>query len=230
MRWIIRLLLLVLYPLVILGWIWPIALGVGLWLDLGVQWQHFLTLLLMPTVQGFFVVPFMYRLRNTPYADLPWWTRLHANLEDWHGTISANGTDSLPRWWIDKHGTGFWSFMRYHALRNSADGLRSFPLLALKVEQENVRAKIWGKALSQYKPDNMEVEGLRWVAYFCWQEGSVKCGFKFVRIWNDKYYTEIKWGWRVKPTDAHARYTFRGRYLKDHLAFTTATRPYRRRK
>ena len=96
-------------------------------------WIGFLLIKIPTLIAGYFVVPFIYRYREVPYDDLPWWTRPWANPED-HKGGHASYAQSLPKWWIEKEGISFWSWYKYHALRNGANGLRSFEWLDLDID------------------------------------------------------------------------------------------------
>ena len=188
------------------------------------MWILFVAVKLPTTIFGFIVVPLLWKYRNTNYDDLPWWTRPWSNPEDWQGGPQHHES-SLPKWWVDKFGTSFGSFYKYHAVRNSANGLRSFELLDLDIDMRKVK----------YTSPEYETASLRhfyepWkqrrletpnktVWYFCWQ--GWKAGFKIVHLWPDKKkdtrywffgwrvisagnrHLVIKLGWRVEPADAH---------------------------
>lgn len=206
MRLIIQIILLIVYPIIILP---------------------------LPILFGFIAVPYMYRLRNVDYADLPKWTRPWSNLEDWTGQPGTY-VGSLPKWYVRKHigmgsdwmFAGTWTrfkfFVRYHALRNSADGLRSFALFAVKMDSNKVHYRTPHYFL-EYTPAAAKAAGLKTICYFCWQ--GFKAGFKIIHIWNDTHHFELKFGWRITPADqfvdGRRSLTPRERFLKDHLAFTT---------
>jgi len=156
----------------------------------------------IPTaLSGLFMVPLLYRYRNTHYEFLPWWTRPWSNPEDWHGP--GNGNNSLPLWWIKTHGNTFKEFYRYHAIRNPANGLRSFELLDLDIYPPAVkfrRSKNYRSGVGKYEPMAVRAWGVKRVWYLAWQ--GYRAGFKYIRIWNDERHMVIKIGWRVEPSDA----------------------------
>lgn len=188
-------------------------------------WALFLAIKIPTLVAGLVVVPFLYRYRAVDYADLPWFTRPWANFEDHQGGIHGVPGASLPQWWIDREGAGFWSFYRYHAIRNPANGLRSFEWLDLDVEQERVR--YWTpRYLAFYEPfyaRPLKV-GPRSYGYIAWQ--GVRAGVKFVHHWNAERHLVFKFGWRVEPRDAHE--APRAPELSDDAGFATKLLLYRR--
>jgi hypothetical protein len=162
-----------------------------------VLWVLFLIIKVPVALLGFLVIPLVWPFRNTPYDDLPAWTRPWANPEDWHGQINHYEA-SLPRWWVNKHGTGFKSFYQYHAVRNPANGLRSYEWIDLDIVPENVRyqAKPY---LGRYEPSDLRERGLKVAKYWAWI--GPQAGYKYIRIWNDKRHMVVKFGWRVEPSD-----------------------------
>jgi len=144
------------------------------------MWALYLAIKIPTWALGFVVVPFLYRWRFTHYERLPWWTRPWANPEDWEG--HGNGAGSLPLWWLNKHGVNFKSFYRYHAIRNPANGLRSFEWLDLDVTPDLIRYRT-SMVLNRYEPDVLRKNALRTAWYFAWQ--GFRAGFKVVHIWND---------------------------------------------
>lgn len=154
----------------------------------------------IPTVLlGLIVIPILYRYRHIAYVDLPSWSRPWANPEDWQGGPQTF-TDSLPRWWVNKQGTSIWSFFKYHAIRNPANGLRSFELLDLDIDRARVRY-LTTKYLHHYEPHYMRGLGVKTAAYICWQ--GWQAGVKVVHLWSDERHFVLKIGWRVGPRDAY---------------------------
>lgn len=174
---------------------------------------------------GFFVVPFLYQYRDTDYKDLQWWTRPWSNPVNWTGQ-PGNYKSSLPLWWVEDSdvyeyykglGTGFWSFYRYYARRNSANGLRSFKWLALNIDPSKVKYKTNFK-MKRYEPNEVRKLALTTAWHFTWQ--GFKSGFKIIHIWPDKKkdthywffgsrvirkgprHLVIKLWWRIEPEDA----------------------------
>jgi len=162
------------------------------------MWAGMLAIKIPTWLLGFVMVLFLHKYRHKNYDTLPWWTRPWANPEDWEGQ-SNSGTYSLPDWYIEKHGVGFRQFYQYHAIRNPANGLRSFELLDLDIAPEKVRfitkLEAW-----PYEPAIIRGMFLKSNWYFAWQ--GYRAGFKYIRIWNDERHFVMKFGWRVEPRDA----------------------------
>lgn len=147
---------------------------------------------------GALTVPLMYRYRYTnlekvPSIFLPW-----LNPEDWqNGTQQYDG--SLPTWWIQRMGDGFWAFYKYHAIRNPADGLRNFKLLNCQINPDKIEF-VTDKFRKFYEPwwrtVDDSVPRVQW--YICWQ--GVWAGVKLQWI-RKKTYTEFKLGFRIEPND-----------------------------
>jgi hypothetical protein len=147
-------------------------------------------------ILGYLMVPLVYRYRDTDLKDLPFWAKLWANPEDWTGGTEGY-TNSLPHWWKMREGNDFKAFYKYHAFRNGADGLRNFPKLQLRINPD--RVEYWTpKYFRHYEPWYDRTPGLRF--YIAWQ--GVWMGLKLQRVKEDSYW-EVKWGWRVHPSDAH---------------------------
>lgn len=170
-------------------------------------WVIYLIFIKLPVnFLGLFVIPFMWEYRSVDYDKLPWWTRLWSNLEDWHGQVNSYNS-SLPRWWVLTKGTGFWSFYRYHAIRNGGDGLRSIEWLDLDVDKS--RVKYWTpKFFTTYEPKAMrDLAGdeefsidISTIGYIAWQ--GWRAGMKVIHIWSPTRHFVLKLGWRVEPNDA----------------------------
>ena len=161
-------------------------------------WAIYLAVFKLPTwAAGFFVVPFLYQKRYTPLKDMPKLSLPWINPEDWHGGFK-NYDGSVPPWYIKKMGKdNFWTFYRYHAMRNPADGLRNFEDLNLWINKDMVH--YWTpKYFDHYEPWHDRTPGVR--GYLAWQ--SIWLGVK-VQWVREKSYTEFKFGWRVEPRDAH---------------------------
>lgn len=163
------------------------------------MWVLFLMIKAPTVLSGFFIIPLLYRYRSTHYKLLPWWTRPWANPEDWEGR--GNGNNSLPKWWIEQYGNTFKEFYRYHAIRNPANGLRSFEWLDLDIISKLVEFKTNTK-LRIYEPNQMRVYdgALKTAWYFAWQ--GHQAGFKLIHLWNFERHLVIKFGWRIEPSDA----------------------------
>lgn len=151
----------------------------------------------LPTVLlGFLMVALLYPFRDTNLEDMPWWSKPWVNPEDWTGGFLGN-TSSIPGWWRVRMGRGFWSFYKYHAIRNPADGLRNFPKWNLRINKDMVH--YWTpKYFEHYEPWHDRTPG--WRGYAAWQ--SVWLGVKVQWI-RENSYSEFKFGFRVEPRDAH---------------------------
>jgi len=163
-------------------------------------WALMVALKALTALSGLLAVAVLWRYRKTDYTDLPAWSRPWSNPEDWQGTIGHHAS-SLPKWWLMKNGVGFWSFYQYHAIRNSANGLRSFEWLDLDTDPKKVRYKT-NLYMEPYEPRSMRrhypMHPTVW--YFAWQ--GFRAGFKVIHIWNTERHLVIKFGWRVEPSDA----------------------------
>ena len=188
-------------------------------------WVGMICIKLPTVVVGWFIVVLLYPYRNTHYNYLPWWTRPWSNPEDWTGQPGCYES-SLPLWWVKppfsdstKHykglGIGFWSFYKYYAWQNSANGLRSFESIDLDIDPSKVKYKTNFK-MKRYEPDKVRGLALTTVWYWAWQ--GPQAGFKVIHIWPDKKkdlrifgwtairkgprHMVVKLGWRVEPEDA----------------------------
>lgn len=192
-----------------------------------IRWLFQLALKVPVALLGLVVVPFLYRKRYTPLADMPAWSLPWVNPEDWIGGFLNYG-GSIPLWWKNKtyvplkykhrtvinwarkllkkqpwevpvkaYGDSKWSFYKYHAIRNPADGLRNFPKLQLRINKDMVH--YWTpKYYDHYEPWSDRTPG--WRGYAAWQ--NVHLGIKVQWI-RENSYSEFKFGFRVEPRDAH---------------------------
>ena len=151
---------------------------------------------------GLVVVPLLYRYRNTDYSQLPFWTKPWANPEDWQGqSPDGNDVGSLPRWWIKREGDDFKAWWRYHAIRNPANGLRSYELLDLTIVPEKLEYRT-NLYMDRYDVSKVRELNKKTVWYVCWQGWQM--GFEIIHIWNDEHHLNLKWGWRCEPNDKNA--------------------------
>ncbi len=153
-------------------------------------WAAFVALKLVTIALGLGVVPFLWEYRDVLYARLPDWTRPWSNPEDWYGGPKTYERTSLPKWWVDKKGSGFGSFYHYHAIRNPANGLRSFEAFDLDIEMDRVKY-VTPRLFSYYEPWHMrnvnadsQLDPVNTSGYVCWQ--GFRAGVKFVHLWPDK--------------------------------------------
>ena len=108
------------------------------WMPVAVVWWAVqMSIKAVVALLGLFVVPFMYRYRNTKLMWVPWYFRPWLNPEDWTGG-TQNNVGSIPDWWRKRMGDGKWSFYKYHAIRNPADGLRNFKWLNCQIEPDKI--------------------------------------------------------------------------------------------
>lgn len=169
-----------------------------------VVWLFFMAMKIGFVLHGFVMVALLYFYRKRKFDDVPQIFLPWQNPEDWVGGI--NGTEhSLPQWWINKEGTGFYSWWKYHAIRNPANGLRNFDFVDLDLEQDKIH--YWTPEylkyyeqwyLQKYAPD------LKTYGYIAWQ--GWRAGLKIEHIWNAKRYFVFKFGWRLEPRDAEEGY------------------------
>ena len=221
-----------------------------------VLWIAFLLLKYPTVLVGFFVVPFLYRHRKTLYKDLPAWTRPWANPEDWWGGPEGTENSLPAWWlkktyvplqhkwrtvanWIlaklDKpllevptkaYGTTRWSFYKYHAIRNPANGLRTYEFLDLDIVPEKVEYIAY-PTLKHYDPwyTRRYTPDVDFYCYLTWQ-GLQSC-FKLIYHWNDEKHIEFKIGWRVNPGDRKGFMDPDGT-RKDGAGFATKFLPWRK--
>lgn len=164
-------------------------------------WAFFIVLKAFTAFAGLFVVPFLYKYRNVPYQTM-WkehsWSRPWVNIEDWHGGWNGVLGVSLPQWWITKRGISAWSFWVYHAIRNPANGLRTYEALDLDIVQEEVEF-VTSSYYRMYEPSFIREANRKSAVYVCWQ--GWQAGLKYVRIKSADKFFEFKIGWRVEPRD-----------------------------
>ena len=151
-------------------------------------------------VLGLFVMPLMYKYRYTDLEHIPPFLKLFANPEDWTGGHN-NYHGSVPPWFREKMGnrSDFWKFYKYHAIRNPTDGLRNVKWLQLWINPEKVH--YWTPELYRHYSSwwiDRNFTGV--IGYIAWQ--GLKMGLK-VQWYRKDSYSEVKFGFRVEPNDAH---------------------------
>lgn len=204
------------------------AVTVMLWMPIWLlMWAVQIFFKLLVAIPGVFIIPFLYRYRFTDIDNLPLWAILWANPEDWHGG-HRNYDGSIPTWWMKRErkpgvpwGDSRYSFWRYHARRNPADGLRNIGWLQLWIDMDKVRY-LTPKYFDHYEPWSDRTPG--WRFYIAWQGPYMGMKLQWVR---EKSYSESKLGFRVEPRDAH--HPLAENSARRHLgaSFASSFRPYR---
>lgn len=167
-------------------------------LPVGMAWWLVRIAVKLPMVIiGFVVMPLMWRYRTTPLDELPFWALPFANPEDWCGG-HLKYADSIPDWWAKREGNrNFWTFYKYHAIRNPADGLRNFKHWQLWIDKDKV--EYWTpQYMEHYDIWFNDEPGVR--GYIVRQGIWYGAKVQWVR---DDGYTEFRIGFRVQPRDAH---------------------------
>ena len=123
-------------------------------------------------------------------------------------------------------GPSFWAFYKYHAIRNPANGLRSFEFMDLDIVSEKVNYIAYPD-LKHYDPwyTRIYTPDVDFYWYLTWQ-GFQSC-FKIVYHWNDERHLEFKIGWRVNPRDRHVAPDPNGIRVDD-AGFATKFLPWRK--
>ncbi len=224
--------------------------------ELALYWQILIVLMFIPWINawtvmlilknifwipsGWIMVPRLWKYRHTDYVDLPQWTKPWSNLEDWQGQPN-HYKSSLPKWWVlfriskGFEGTDKRSWIRYHAFRNGADGIRAFKLLNVNLYDGGIKYKT-PFYMDRYEPKEMREAGKRAAGYFCWQ--GWQAGMKWLFIYNDKWHASIKIGWRMEPRHAKSPTNAVEQRLLDadpsrkilltHRDFSSSPRPMRK--
>jgi hypothetical protein len=188
------------------------------------MWLWVIAIKLPTALLGFVMVPLLYRYRNTQYKDIPFWTKPWANFEDWLGqSPDGNDVGSLPRWWIKREGDDFKAWYRYHAIRNPANGLRSFSWISAKITPHKVRYKT-NHYMERYDVSKMREQNIKTVWYVAWVDW--KMGLEVIHLWSggEKRHFNIKLGWRIEPNDIHGDPTKLG---MTHASFASKVLPFR---
>lgn len=148
------------------------------------------------TLVGFVMVPLMLLCDNRPaWLFRPWY-----NPEDgMHG----------PIWWlnyVEKRGhalskrfPSFW----WSAIRNPANGLRSYPILSViprEGEVDFLPRPLTGPS-NDPNPGVLRALGAKYAWHYCWQD--YYAGFWLCIIWNNNKHAKFRIGWKLLP---HYRY------------------------
>ena len=195
--------------------LWRLPIFIAAWLGI-------LAIKIPTALLGFFVVPILYFYRKKEYNEVPKIFTPWQNPEDWKGRLM--GTEhSIPQWWINEMGTSFWSFYKYHAIRNPANGLRNFDFIDLDMDQDKI--EYWTpKYLEHYDPWYTKGNPKNY-GYIAWQ--GWMAGVKFVHHWNENRHLEFKFGWRVTPGDAVNGYSETSQRWNHGAGFASKFLPYR---
>lgn len=187
-------------------------------------WALFFTFKAVVLLTGLFVVPVLYLYRKRPFDEVPKVFLPWQNPEDWNG--GHRGTEhSLPQWWINQCGFGFWSWYKYHAIRNPANGLRNFESLDLDIEPSKVQFVATGEPYRlRYEPTSMRKDGIKFASYLAWQ--GLQAGCKVVYVWNAERHFVFKFGWRIEPKDRDIPIDPDGTRVDD-AGFASKLLPYR---
>ena len=179
----------------------------------------------LPTlIAGFIMVIPLYFYRKRPFDDVPKIFLPWQNPEDWNDRMM--GTEhSLPSWWVKQMGSGFWSFYKYHAIRNPANGLRNFDFIDLDLKEGEI--SYWTpKYFKHYAPWYISKYNENTCLYVAWQ--GWKAGIEIIHIWSDERYFVFKFGWRVCPRDAVEGYSETSHRWKHGAGFASKFLPYRK--
>ena len=158
-------------------------------------------------ILGLFIIPFMYRLRETPYIELPELLLPWANPEDWTGGWRGHKpSDGCIPHDLREEFSGFWGFYRYHALRNRAHGLRAYhffveTLIDGAISFECNRYLRWYKDWYISKEITPKPGDTFW--HVTWQ--GKRSSLRYIRYFEFRgqlWYLEHTAGWRLNPTDA----------------------------
>lgn len=161
-------------------------------------WAWQIALKIPTALLGLGMVAVAHRYRDTPLQELPFWIKPWANPEDWLGGV-RNYKGSLPEWWIRREGgDGFKEFWWYHAIRNPADGLRNYPALQCWIYPEKIHYKT-NEYQRYYAPWYIGKPGFWW--HITWQGWWL--GFELLWIHDEELHTNIKFGMKLVPSDAH---------------------------
>jgi len=185
-------------------------------------WAAVMAIKIPTALLGSLVVPLLWFYKDTDYSELPAWTRPWANPEDWESGPKSYES-SLPKWWVDSRGSNFKSFWHYHAIRNPANGLRSYELLDLDINPSKVEF-VTNQEFVRYEPNTLRAWDKKLSWYFAWQ--GWRAGMKFIYIWSTDRHTVIMFGWRVEPSDARALEV--SSIGMDDASFASKILPYRK--
>lgn len=158
---------------------------------------------------GYFMTVVVYFYRDTTYSETPSLLRWYINPEDWTGGWRGHraGDNCVPDDLRDRY-SGFIGFWRYHAMRNAVGGKKLMKWFTVTMTDEIVYetneycATYEDWWLYKYKKPKAgdswwhvtsmreKYHGFQWIKYFEWRGK--------LRVW------EVKIGWRIAPSDAHA--------------------------
>lgn len=162
-------------------------------------WIPMLALKATVVLLGLVAVPLMLATRNKPaWLWRPWYN-------------PRTGLD-VPSWFTRSR---FW----WNAIRNPANGLRSYPWITVKIDQEKVRSKSNGLPTNPY-PLRKKNRRVGW--FYAWH--GVYSGLWVCVLWNRTHHMKLRFGWKILPDDATEVEAWR----RDGAGFAMAFIPYRK--
>lgn len=165
------------------------------------------------TVLGAVAVPLMLATSNRPaWLWRPWFNPEEGlGLPAWYPRyISRYGnwlSRRFPRWW-------------WNAIRNPANGLRTYSVLSVEIEPSRVRTI--GNGLPS-NPAPLRKAGGRFSWFYAWQDNYA--GFWICAIWSATKHMKLRIGWKILPDDVDE---VSEEWRADKAGFAFSVLPWRR--
>jgi hypothetical protein len=154
---------------------------------------------------GLLMVPLMYATGNKPaWLFRPWHDP--TGIPDWWYAKADGLAGVFPRFW--------WS-----AIRNPANGLRSYPLLSCDVKPSRVE---WRDNDLPTNPGPLRRTGKRVAWYYCWH--GAYSGLWLCVLWNKRRHMKLRIGWKLVPDEEQ----FENEWKPMRAGFALSVLPYRR--
>ena len=148
---------------------------------------------------GLVAVPLMLATRNRPaWLWRPWYN-------------PRTGLD-VPSWFT---GSRFW----WNAVRNPANGLRTYPWITVKIDPNDVGSRSNGLPTN---PGPLRMVGRRVAWLYAWD--GIYSGFWLCVLWSKTRHMKIRLGWKILPEDSVEIEEWR----RDGAGFAMAFIPYRK--
>ena len=172
-------------------------------------WAPMLVLRAVVAALGLVMVPLMLAFTNRPaWLFRPWYDPTGV-AQWWPAYVEREGNAFVKRFPM------FWWF----AIRNPANGLRTYSGLACDVFQSQLK---WRDNDLPTNPKPLRATGKRLGWFYAWH--GVYSGFWACVLWNKTHHAKFRIGWKLVPDEEQ----FRHEWKPDRAGFAASVLPWRK--
>ena len=158
---------------------------------------------------GLFMVPLMLSTDNRPAWLFRPWHDPSGVAPWWLNYLAGNGN------FISRRFPNFW----WSAVRNPANGLRTYPLLTCDVDIARLE---WWHNDRPTNPAPLRATGKRLGWFYAWQ--GPYSGFWLCYLWNSERHAKVRIGWKLLPDEPQ----FKTEWKPATAGFALSILPYRK--